>query len=66
LPVESIKKWKGGQRSSVYTGEFYSDKKHGFGKMMWSTGGRYDGQFYENQRHGTGKMTWADGTTYEG
>jgi len=43
LPVESIKKWKGGQRNSVYRGEFHSDKKHGFGKMIWSTGARYDG-----------------------
>jgi len=43
LPVESIKKWKGGQRNSVYRGEFHFDKKHGFGKMIWSTGARYDG-----------------------
>ena len=33
----------GKERVAVYYGDFENDCRHGFGTMIWSTGGRYDG-----------------------
>jgi hypothetical protein len=34
---------------SLYTGEFFQDKKHGKGKMEYATGYEYDGMWKDDQ-----------------
>lgn len=50
-----------------YIGEWRADKRHGKGRMEWTSGAVYEGQFREDQRHFvTGTMQFLNGDRYEG
>lgn len=62
-------KWKKNDSLVIcnqYTGDYYQDQKHGYGKFVWESGNWYEGQYYQDKRHGEGIMHWRDGTIYEG
>lgn len=46
-------KWKS---SYSYTGEWNSDKKHGFGVQVYSNGDRYEGEWKDNKKCGKGTI----------
>ncbi|KAA3670647.1 junctophilin, partial [Paragonimus westermani] len=50
----------------VYAGEWYEDKRSGYGVWICSTGLRYLGEWVDNQRHGYGILHYPDGTQDEG
>lgn len=52
--------------SGEYIGYVVDGKRHGRGKMMYTTGDIYDGEWHEDKRHGQGKMRYTDGTYYDG
>jgi hypothetical protein len=49
-----------------YDGDYFNDKKHGYGIFTWASGNTYKGEYFEDERHGTGEMSWTDGTRYIG
>lgn len=51
---------------NTYTGEFKHNKKHGKGKMIYSSGGTYEGEWKEGFRDGKGILTKQDGDVYQG
>lgn len=52
--------------SSFYEGEWRDNKRHGYGKDIWSDGSQYEGFFHEGKKQGKGKMEWNDGSRYVG
>lgn len=50
----------------MYSGEYKSDKKCGYGEFNWSSGNKYIGNFFDDMRDGYGEMCWIDGTVYKG
>ena len=42
-------------------GEYYMDKKQGFGIYSWTDGRRYEGQWMNGKQHGEGKYLLPDG-----
>jgi hypothetical protein len=62
-------KWKKGSdssKSNSYDGEYFMDKKHGYGIFNWASGNVYKGNYKEDERHGYGEMYWIDGSIYKG
>ena len=61
-------KWrKSKDRSTnIYEGQYYKDKKQGFGIFKWASGNVYIGQYKNDDREGIGKMIWTDGSMYIG
>ena len=49
----------------IYRGEWFNDKKHGYGYHVYSNG-RYFGGFVNGLRHGFGVFFYRDGTGYAG
>ena len=62
-PKRVFEKWG---TSGEYIGYVVDGKRHGQGKMMYTTGDIYDGEWHEDKRHGQGKMRYTDGTYYDG
>ncbi|BHF81885.1 hypothetical protein SprV_0802502000 [Sparganum proliferum] len=50
----------------VYSGEWLSDTRHGFGVCERTDGLSYCGQWFKNQRHGLGQTRFQDGTFEQG
>ena len=50
---------------TIYEGEFYLTRKHGFGHMRWTDGSHFTGAFKKDSVL-LGEMTWADGAVYKG
>lgn len=50
----------------MYEGQYYKDKKQGFGIFKWATGNIYRGQYKADEREGIGEMKWTDGSVYIG
>ena len=53
-------------RSNTYEGQYYQDKKQGFGIFRWVSGNVYKGQYKDDEREGIGEMRWTDGSVYVG
>jgi hypothetical protein len=53
-------------KTNTYEGEYYMDKKHGYGVFEWESGNVYKGNYFEDERNGFGIMKWTDGSTYMG
>ena len=51
---------------NMYEGQYYKDKKQGFGIFKWATGNIYRGQYKADEREGIGEMKWTDGSVYIG
>jgi hypothetical protein len=51
-----------------YTGEIstVTHQPHGYGKFMWSNGGKYEGHFSQGCPDGRGELLRHDGSTYRG
>jgi hypothetical protein len=60
--------WRSGKGNhlSTYEGEYFMDKKHGFGLFRWSSGNIYKGTYCDDERHGYGEMMWTDRSKYVG
>lgn len=50
----------------TYEGEFYDDKREGFGIYIWKAGGKFIGESFQNTFQGFGVLEFADGTKYTG
>ena len=50
----------------MYEGQYFKDKKQGFGAFKWASGNLYIGQYNDDEREGLGKMRWTDGSSYVG
>nr|CDS20751.1 junctophilin [Echinococcus granulosus] len=50
----------------VYSGEWFSDARHGYGVCERTDGLAYYGQWFKNQRHGFGHTRFPDGTFEQG
>jgi hypothetical protein len=53
-------------KTNEYEGDYFMDKKHGYGVFKWASGNIYKGNYKEDDRHGYGEMFWKDGSTYKG
>ncbi len=53
-------------RSNMYEGQYFRDKKQGFGIFKWASGNMYRGQYRNDERDGIGEMRWTDGSIYTG
>lgn len=53
-------------RSNMYEGQYFRDKKQGFGIFKWASGNIYRGQYKVDEREGLGEMRWTDGSIYTG
>ena len=40
----------------TYSGDFYEDKKQGYGTFQWPKGIKYEGGWLDNQKHGMGTI----------
>lgn len=52
--------------TNMYEGQYFKDKKQGFGVFKWASGNLYVGQYEADEREGIGKMCWTDGSVYIG
>ena len=50
----------------IYSGEWKSDKRSGFGVVERSDGLKYQGEWDSNKKHGYGATTFRDGSCEEG
>ena len=50
----------------MYEGQYFTDKKQGFGIFKWASGNIYRGQYKNDERDGIGEMHWTDGSIYIG
>lgn len=50
----------------MYEGQFFLDKRHGFGRLFWNDGTYYIGKWSHDLRHGYGKLIQADGKILQG
>ena len=53
-------------KSNMYEGQYFRDKKQGFGIFKWASGNIYRGQYKGDEREGIGEMRWTDGSMYIG
>lgn len=53
-------------RTNMYEGQYFRDKKQGFGLFKWASGNVYKGQYKADEREGIGEMCWTDGSVYIG
>ena len=51
---ESKKKMKHPSLTTIFTGEYKDDKKHGYGIYQWSDGRTYSGHWCRGKQHGLG------------
>jgi hypothetical protein len=49
-----------------YEGEYKDGKRHGKGKLTYSSAEVYEGEWKDGKYHGKGKLTYAGGDMYEG
>ena len=61
-------KWRKSRegQSNTYEGQYFRDKKQGFGIFRWTSGNVYRGQYKADEREGLGEMRWTDGSLYLG
>ncbi len=61
-------KWRKNREGpgNAYEGQYYKDKKQGFGIFKWASGNLYRGQYKNDERDGFGEMRWTDGSVYIG
>ena len=55
-----------GEGGYIYSGEFYYNKKEGYGKMEWKDGQKYFGEFKNNQMNGYGIIEYPGKIFYQG
>lgn len=55
--------WPNGNR---FEGEYFNDKKTGYGILYLNNNIKYEGEFENDMRNGSGTMTWPSGTIYVG
>ena len=48
-----------------YAGNWYEDKREGFGLMLYHHQESYEGEWLNDKREGWGRMTYRDGSYYE-
>ena len=48
-----------------YAGDWYDDKREGFGIMLYLHQENYEWEWLNDKREGWGRMTYRDGTYYE-
>ena len=53
-------------KGDQFSGNWHHDKKHGFGKYVWSDGDAYEGQWECDLRSGEGTCTYSNGDKYTG
>jgi hypothetical protein len=49
-----------------YEGDFWDNKAHGFGRIVWATGNTYKGDWCHGKMYGIGEYKWATGSQYYG
>lgn len=59
-------KKQGVAKTNTYEGDYFMDKKHGYGVFNWASGNIYKGNYKDDERHGYGEMFWIDGSIYKG
>ena len=40
--------------NNIYEGDYFNDKKHGFGVFTWASGNIYKGDYKDDERNGNG------------
>ena len=54
------------KNNNLYEGEYYMDRKQGYGEFRWASGNVYKGNYKIDLRNGYGEMYWTDGSIYKG
>ena len=63
--MEMISADQSGSSVKQYAGDWYDDKREGFGLMLYHHQENYEGEWLNDKREGWGRMTYRDGTYYE-
>ena len=50
----------------TYDGQYYKDKRHGYGEAKWLDGQKFSGNYLNGIPNGFGIYTYVNGDTYEG
>ena len=50
----------------TYDGQYYKDKRHGYGEAKWLDGQKFAGNYLNGIPNGFGIYTYVNGDTYEG
>ena len=52
--------------NALYTGEWFRNVRHGYGRMIYPDGSRYLGRWVKGKRTGAGRYVYRDGSSYDG
>ena len=52
--------------SETYKGNYYNDKKCGYGIFIWPNGDSFKGNYFNDYRDGYGEMHYASGKIIKG
>merc|ERR1711893_333701 len=55
-----------GTDEEYYEGEWYADKRSGWGRMYYADGSTYEGEWYDDQRSGQGMLRLPGENRYDG
>lgn len=54
------------EKKNRYSGDWFGNKRHGYGARIWPNGNKYVGEYKTHKRHGYGEFTFSNGSVFKG